>query len=66
MDGIERSHKRTLPRSGWWIVAAMVTIELGLIVANPSASKHAMRSVYVWLWTVAPKPDGVEIPNRFQ
>lgn len=54
-----------MPKTGWWIVAAIALIELGVIVANPQASKATLRTIYVWLWEHAPKPEGTPIPDRF-
>jgi hypothetical protein len=53
-------------RRRWWLVAlAVACLDLGMILARPEASKALLRTIYVWLWEIAPKPEGVEIPDRF-
>lgn len=49
-----------------WLVALMVAIELGAIVTHPAESKAVLRTVYVFLWSIAPTPDGYHPPDRFR
>lgn len=48
-----------------WLIALIVAIELGAILTHPVQSRAVLRTVYVFLWSVAPKIDGAEMPDRF-
>lgn len=47
----------------------LLAIEFSALVFYPQESKRVMRTVYDWLWSVAPLPEGMsrgDVPRRFE
>ena len=55
-----------MSRSSWLLTAAVLACSILQIALFPAESKAFMRTIYVTLWKIAPKTDGVEVPDRFR